>query len=185
MFFGLSVGSTYTAAAGSWLAGVDEYGVTGQASLVGTNGATWYVTGVQLEQGSSATSFEWLPYSMEFDLCRRYCEVYSNPNLNFEQDGIPQGIATVDVGGRGESIILYYPKRASPTFTVLNNSLFWQNMANTSSTCTFVGNLIGTGINASLTFVTVSGACAVGALSGVGAITFTNIANRMIISAEL
>jgi len=181
----LGVGSTYSGAAGSWGSTYAIFGLTGGVKLTVTSGATFYVTGVQLEQGSQATSFEWIPYGLEFDLCRRYCEVYSNPNLNYDQDGFPQAIQAVDVGGRGETLITYYPKRASPTITTLNNNLFWQNMANTGSTCTFAGTYVGTGIIAAPVFLTVSGACAVGALSGVGSLIFTNVANKIIISAEL
>jgi hypothetical protein len=72
VYFGISVGSTYTATAGSWLSSVDKYGVTGQTNIVGTNGATFYITGVQLERNTTATPFEWLPYSTELALCQRY-----------------------------------------------------------------------------------------------------------------
>ena len=41
-------------------------------SVVGTNGATFYITGVQLEKGSTATSFDYRPYGTELQLCQRY-----------------------------------------------------------------------------------------------------------------
>jgi hypothetical protein len=49
-------------------------GPTGCVSVVGTNGATFYITGVQLEKGSTATSFDWRPYGTELQLCQRYYE---------------------------------------------------------------------------------------------------------------
>jgi hypothetical protein len=72
IYMGFAAGSTYTAAAGSWLSGVDRYGVTGQTNIVGTNGATWYITGVQLEQNTSATPFERRLYNQELANCQRY-----------------------------------------------------------------------------------------------------------------
>lgn len=69
--FSLGAGSTALKAAGSWGAGEYE-GVTGQTNLVGTNGATFYITGVQLEKGSTATSFDYRPYGTELQLCQRY-----------------------------------------------------------------------------------------------------------------
>jgi hypothetical protein len=69
--FGLGVGSTYTGTANSWQAAQD-FAPTGATSVVGTNGATWYVTGVQLEVGSSATPFERRLYDKEFASCQRY-----------------------------------------------------------------------------------------------------------------
>ena len=69
--FGLGVGSTLSGTAGSW-AGANYRSATGATSVVGTNGATWYVTGVMLEKGSTATSFDYRPYGTELNLCMRY-----------------------------------------------------------------------------------------------------------------
>ena len=69
--FGLGVGTTYSGTAGSWQASVLR-SVTGATSVVGTNGATFYITGVQLEVGSTATSFDYRPYGTELQLCYRY-----------------------------------------------------------------------------------------------------------------
>ena len=48
------------------------YVPSGSTSVVGTNGATFYITGVQLEKGSTATSFDYRPYGTELALCQRY-----------------------------------------------------------------------------------------------------------------
>jgi hypothetical protein len=69
--FGLGVGSTYSGTAGAW-AGTEYHSATGATSVVGTNGATFYITGVQLEKGSTATSFDYRPYGTELALCQRY-----------------------------------------------------------------------------------------------------------------
>lgn len=69
--FGLGMGSTYSGSAGSW-AGATYYSATGATSVVGTNAATFYITGVQLEKGSTATSFDYRPYGTELALCQRY-----------------------------------------------------------------------------------------------------------------
>jgi hypothetical protein len=71
VFFGLGVGSTYSGTSGSW-AGAQYFSATGATSVVGTNGATFYITGVQLEKGSTATSFDYRPYTTELQLCQRY-----------------------------------------------------------------------------------------------------------------
>jgi len=69
--FGLGVGSTYSGTAGSW-AGSAYFSATGATSVVGTNGATFYITGVQLEKGSSATGYEYRQIQQELALCQRY-----------------------------------------------------------------------------------------------------------------
>ena len=76
--FGLGVGSTYSGTAGSWASAL-YISATGATSVVGTNGATFYITGVQLEKGSTATSFDYRPYGTEFLLCQRYYETYTLP----------------------------------------------------------------------------------------------------------
>jgi hypothetical protein len=72
--FSLGMGSTYSGTAGAW-AGATHYSATGATSVVGTNGATWYITGVQLEVGSVATPFERRPYGTELALCQRYFQL--------------------------------------------------------------------------------------------------------------
>ena len=67
----IGAGSTASGTAGSW--GSTNYNsATGATSVVGTNGATFYLTGVQLEKGSTATSFDYRPYGTELALCQRY-----------------------------------------------------------------------------------------------------------------
>jgi hypothetical protein len=71
LVFSLGMGSSNSGTAGSWQAsGVQS--TTGATSVVGTNGATFYITGVQLEKGSTATSFDYRPYGTELALCQRY-----------------------------------------------------------------------------------------------------------------
>jgi hypothetical protein len=72
----LGTGSTLSSSAGSWGA-TAYYSVTGATSVVGTNGATFYITGVQLEKGSTATSFDYRPYGTELALCQRYFYIRS------------------------------------------------------------------------------------------------------------
>jgi len=69
--FNLGCGSTFLGTAGSWQAALYE-GATGSVSIVGTNGATFYITGVQLEVGTAATPFERRQYGQELALCQRY-----------------------------------------------------------------------------------------------------------------
>jgi hypothetical protein len=71
VYIGLGVGSTYSGTAGSW-SGSNFLSATGAVSVVGTNGATWYITGVQLEQNTTATPFERRLYNQEFANCQRY-----------------------------------------------------------------------------------------------------------------
>jgi len=105
--FGLGVGSTYQGTANTW-ASANYLSPTGATSVVGTNGATFYITGVQLEVGSSATGYEYRQYQQELALCQRYCYVATDEFL-----GAVCGNGYV-VGGA-----LYYPQpmRTTPSFS--------------------------------------------------------------------
>ena len=112
IYFSLGVGSTYTGTAGSW-AGANYYNATGATSVVGTNGATFYITAVQLEAGSTATSFDYRPYGTELNLCQRYYQrpidytQYGSTNFGafssgavFSSAGSAYGVATLPVAMR-------------------------------------------------------------------------------------
>ena len=88
LIFSIGHGSTRQATAGVWTTDSNIRTCTGQTSVVGTSGATFYITGVQLEEGSVATPFEHRQYGQELALCQRYYEVggsnviISLPNLS-------------------------------------------------------------------------------------------------------
>jgi hypothetical protein len=113
---GLGTGSTYgSGTAGTWSTNV-SYAPTGSVSVVGTNGATFYITGVQLERGSTASSFEYRSYGAELALCQRY---YIKWLANATNAGFGMG------RGDGSSVplcVITYPAtmRASPTLTQSN-----------------------------------------------------------------
>jgi hypothetical protein len=74
--FTLGAGSSNLSATSAWAAG--PFGITGSVFPLSTNGATLYITGVQLEKGTVATSFDYLPYSTQLMLCQRYYEQSSS-----------------------------------------------------------------------------------------------------------
>lgn len=71
LVFSLGAGSSLVGTAGAWSSS-DLVSSTGATSVIGTLNATWQITGVQLEKGSTATSFDYRPYGTELALCQRY-----------------------------------------------------------------------------------------------------------------
>ena len=69
--FGLTAGSNFQQAAGSWGTG-NAMASSSNVNWLGTVGNNFYITGVQLEKGSTATSFDYRPYGTELALCQRY-----------------------------------------------------------------------------------------------------------------
>lgn len=90
--FSLGAGSTLLTTAGAWAAGSFQ-GVTGQVNLVGTNGATFYITGVQLEKGTQATGFEYRQYGQELALCQRYFQFYDAGLVSGTTNGTSYGVS--------------------------------------------------------------------------------------------
>jgi hypothetical protein len=73
--WGLGIPASGTTTSGAWATG-NYNGPTGAVNVVSTNGATFYITGVQLEKSSTASLFDYRPYTTELQLCQRYCQVY-------------------------------------------------------------------------------------------------------------
>jgi hypothetical protein len=109
--FGLGSGSTNSGTSGSWASGFLVQ-PTSTVSVVGTNGATFYITGVQLEKGSTATPFEYRPYKTEESLCRNY---YRRRWAGSAYDCVAVGYCNGATSGQ-----FFYPfdqpMRTTPTF---------------------------------------------------------------------
>ena len=107
--FGLGVGSNFSSTAGAW-AGGTYLSATGATSVVGTNGATFYITGVQLEKGSTATSFDYRPYTTELALCQRYYTKDSDIAVRVSNQG----------ASFRQPFYFKVSMRASPTVTLIS-----------------------------------------------------------------
>ena len=117
---GLGVGSTLSGTAGAW-AGANYISATGATSLVSTNGATLYITGVQLEAGTTASPFEYRQYGTELQLCQRYYEEFAlnSPANSYLINAGVWGVGQVE-GTLRFSVI----KRATPTMGYANQLAF-------------------------------------------------------------
>jgi hypothetical protein len=126
---GLGVGSTYSTTANSWAAG-NYFSATGAVSVVGTNGATFYITGVQLEKGSTATSFDFRAFPTEFAMCQRYYETSFDYGTAPQNGGASAFATNYGLwGGYSSNTVPYFAfvafkvsKRTQPSFTSYGNS---------------------------------------------------------------
>ena len=102
--FWLGAGSTYSSGtlSTSWSSVTNANRAVGQVNLADSTSNEWYITGVQLEAGTTASDFEFLPYDVNLNRCYRY---YFKHSLG-------------DVGGFG--------KRAgiNTTFAILEDSFY-------------------------------------------------------------
>jgi hypothetical protein len=117
---GVSVAAT-APSNNAWISG-DYRGASGTTNVMGTNGATFYLTGVQLEVGSSATTFEYRPFGKELLLCQRYYEKsYDLNQLPGSFTGGARGTSTNGtVYAEGPGWFFLVAKRTGPTVVFYN-----------------------------------------------------------------
>jgi hypothetical protein len=102
--FSIGADSGSSGTAGAW-SGSNFQSATGAVSVVGTSGATFFITGVQLEAGSVATPFERRPFGTELALCQRY----------YSMNGLGNGTAISS--GAYDTHPFPVTMRAAPTIT--------------------------------------------------------------------
>ena len=107
VIFAVGIGSNFLDTANIWT-GNFEMSATGQTNLYATSGGTLQFTGVQLEVGSTATSFDYRHYTTEFQLCQRYYQksVQNGSTSYPSSDGYSRGMYLFPVR-----------MRATPTMT--------------------------------------------------------------------
>jgi hypothetical protein len=178
--FGLGVGSTYSGTAGSWQAGF-YVSATGATNVMATSGATFYITGVQLEVGSTATSFDVRPYGQELLLCQRYCEVWNSTTENVAVSVMaPNPNNTFQLAG---FVPFTVQKRTSPSISYSGAGTFnnvWLGNASTPSDVNF-GSAGDKGMNVNITSSTNQGSYSTRLFLNGGALS----SNYIIVSAEL
>jgi hypothetical protein len=127
--FGLGVGSTFSGTAGAW-ASANYVSATGATSVVGTNGATLYITGVQLEQNTSATPFERRLYNQELANCQRYFQY------------VPFSGTAVSTGEMIAAGMFRVEMRTIPTInTVLKNTAGYTDGSSNTLSRVGIGNI--------------------------------------------
>ena len=175
--FSLGSGATVSGTAGTWGSTV-YFSATGATSVVGTNGATFYITGVQLEKGSTATSFDYRPYGTELSLCQRY---YYRA-VNGTSQPITNGFyySTTDIRG-----IINFPctMRASPSLVSSSGTDYFRLQA-VSGDDTF-NTLLEAGVTSPTAMYLYINANASGVAGTAGAILSNNASAYLAFSSEL
>ena len=138
MYLGISMGagSTLSGTAGSWQA-ANLLSATGAVNLIATLNATFYITGVQLEKGSVATSFDYRDYGRELQMCQRYYwQVSSALSGGYEQD-----------------ICLFTQQSTNQAYFILQNPIVMRSSPSTGYSGTFTWTQNGSQTTASISGV--------------------------------
>ena len=109
IIFCFGAGTTYQTTANSWQSGI--YFATSSTSNFFANavGSAIYITGLQLEKGTMATTFEFRPNAVELMLCQRYYQ--------FVTTGYASGV-TYSTTKATVVYNMYVPMRISPVETL-------------------------------------------------------------------
>jgi len=116
--FTVGAGSSYKGAAGAWSSSFYDT-VTGAVDVISTNGATFYITGVQLELGSSATPFERRLYNQELANCQRYL-----PAFGGSAGALAAGFCSSTIYGFA-NVVFPVTTRTAPTGITVPNVTYW------------------------------------------------------------
>jgi len=121
--FTFTAGSAFQTTAGSWV-GANVAVTSGHTNFLATSGATFFITGVQLERNTTATPFEWIPYSTELALCQRYFYVIASGSGYFSNAAAQ---TTTNAFGM---YTLPVTMRTAPTGSVVTGTNFYRFLAN-------------------------------------------------------
>ena len=122
MILWFAIGNSVAATSPSnnaWLTG-DYRGASGTTNVMGTNGATFYLTGVQLEEGSQATGFEYRQYPQELALCQRYYE-----QVTYDYGGAITTGQAINAGRALANLGWTVIKRALPSVSITGTINVW------------------------------------------------------------
>ena len=117
LVFWLGAGSSFTSGTlqTSWGTRTDANTAVGQVNLADSTANEWYITGVQLEAGTSASEFEFLPHDMNLNRCYRYCYRVNGNSSDEQQSGV---VGWSTANNTLNAMMRFVPElRTSPTVT--------------------------------------------------------------------
>jgi hypothetical protein len=120
--FWLGAGSDYTSGTlqSGWATRNNANRAVGVTNLADSTANEWYITGVQLEAGTSASDFEFLPQDINLQRCLRYClKLGTIDGSSFEKFGIGSNANTTTIFGITPFPV---PMRTQPSLTVTSTA---------------------------------------------------------------
>ena len=181
--FSMGSGSTFSGTAGAWSSSLFLQ-PTGSTSVISTNGATWDVTGVQLERGTVATPFDYRSIGQELALCQRYYYRIKGSDTASNTGTYGNGVSQSATAGRS-AIIFPVPMRTFPSALEQSGTASHYRVilgSSGSTTC----SAVPTYTSSSILIGDISWTVASGATANQGVLFMSNSANSYLgWSAEL
>ena len=116
--FWLGAGSDLTSGTlqTSWGSKVNANRAVGQVNLADSTSNEWYITGVQLEAGTTASDFEFLPHDVNLQRCQRYLMNYTAS----DRVGFANSVVQDNADSCHHQINFPVSMRTSPSMSVSN-----------------------------------------------------------------
>ena len=146
IYFWLVAGTDYTSGTlnTSWNSSTNANRAVGQVNIADNTANDFYITGVQLEAGTTASEFEFLPYDVNLQRCYRYFYKNSQSQWQFFFD-------TTSNNGRStwfyKTTMRTTPTISSITFSNSNFSDSGIQFENVNGTSIYTNNITGTGVH--------------------------------------
>ena len=152
LFFGLHWEPSLEGTNNTWVTGGGAYGTSNQVNWLDSTSNTFYITGIQLEVGSSATPFEHRSYGEELARCQRYYFRWNAAFYPYTPLCSGQGY-----NGSSANALMHFPTtmRTAPSFTFSSASHFWFSQGTGNPACSGMSQW-GSGIHTSILIATVS-----------------------------
>jgi hypothetical protein len=132
MWFWLGAGTDYTGGTlnTSWSASTTNQRVSSSnVNIADSTSNTWYITGVQLEAGTTASDFEFLPYDVNLQRCQRYCQIIYATNGN----SVISVFQVTNTGSAIGSIPNLIEMRSTATFSTTGTFNIWTSTAGSNA----------------------------------------------------
>jgi hypothetical protein len=121
--FWLSAGTSRDGeATNAWKNNANAAATSDNLNLLGNTANDWYITGVQLEAGTTASDFEFLPYDMNLGRCQRYYYMWVAAGSGYRSIGSFNYYSSSIIEG---SVTLPISMRTAPTLDIISGSNYY------------------------------------------------------------
>ena len=129
VYFWLGAGTNYTSGTlnTSWNSFTTANRAVGQVNLADSTSNEWYITGVQLEAGTTASDFEFLPYDVNLNRCHRYYQFIVSGTGKAIGDGGAYSTSNA------WSFVHTKPFRVKPSIDIVTGTNYYSFIGNATS----------------------------------------------------
>ena len=131
--FFMHAGSTYTDGtlqSGSFASITNGNRAAGIGSIMASTDNNFFITGLQMELGDTATDFEFVPHDVQLRRCQRYFQLFNDGS--YDNEGLMTATLYTNSTAYGY-IYLQTPMRAGPSLYEVTGTDYWVAYTNNSN----------------------------------------------------